>query len=206
MATEESCEALVLAAGSGRRFGGPKLLAPWRDGVLLDGALSAAFAAPARRVILVTGAGASEVARAGEACADRIGAADRLSATHAVDHLQGLSASLKAGVASVSSDAAGVFVFLGDMPLVPPGMAARLVEALAPGQLAAAPVTGGRRGHPVLLTRPLFAPVMALTGDQGAGVLLKTLGDRLALVETDDAGVLRDVDRPDDLDFLAGST
>ncbi|MFA5600050.1 MAG: NTP transferase domain-containing protein, partial [Phenylobacterium sp.] len=57
MATEAGAalEALVLAAGAGRRFGGGKLLAPYRGGVLLDGALAAAFAAPARAGRLVIG-------------------------------------------------------------------------------------------------------------------------------------------------------
>jgi len=49
-------EAIVLAAGSGARFGGAKLTAPWRGGVLLDGALAAAFQAPVRTVTVVTGA------------------------------------------------------------------------------------------------------------------------------------------------------
>ena len=39
-------EAVILAAGSGRRFGGGKLTAAWDAGVLLEGALAAAFAAP----------------------------------------------------------------------------------------------------------------------------------------------------------------
>ncbi|HEY9219590.1 MAG TPA: NTP transferase domain-containing protein, partial [Phenylobacterium sp.] len=39
----------MLAAGAGSRFGGGKLLTPWAGGVLLDGALAAAFAAPVRR-------------------------------------------------------------------------------------------------------------------------------------------------------------
>ena len=39
-------EAIVLAGGSGSRFGGGKLLAPFRGGELIDGALRAAFAAP----------------------------------------------------------------------------------------------------------------------------------------------------------------
>src|SRR5438128_311988 len=47
-------EAVVLAAGQATRFGGGKLTAPWRGGVLLDGVLAAAFAAPVRTVTLVT--------------------------------------------------------------------------------------------------------------------------------------------------------
>ena len=66
MATEApEFEAVVLAAGAGRRFGGGKLLAPWAGGALLDGALAAALAAPARRVIVVTGTAAAEVSRPG---------------------------------------------------------------------------------------------------------------------------------------------
>jgi CTP:molybdopterin cytidylyltransferase MocA len=53
-------EAVVLAAGAGARFGGGKLLAPYMAGVLLDGALAAALAAPACSVTLVTGADAGE--------------------------------------------------------------------------------------------------------------------------------------------------
>ena len=52
MATEgapkTAFEAVILAAGSGSRFGGGKLLAPWGAGVLLEGALAAALAAPVR--------------------------------------------------------------------------------------------------------------------------------------------------------------
>ena len=56
-------EAVVLAAGSGSRFGGGKLLASWGAGVLLEGALAAAFAAPVRDVTVVIGANADAVAK-----------------------------------------------------------------------------------------------------------------------------------------------
>ena len=49
-------DAVVLAAGAAARFGGGKLLAPWRGGLLIEAALDAAFAAPVRSVVLVTGA------------------------------------------------------------------------------------------------------------------------------------------------------
>ena len=55
-------EAIVLAAGSGRRFGGGKLTSPRGDGLLLDGALEAAFAAPVRTVSVVWGADEEGVA------------------------------------------------------------------------------------------------------------------------------------------------
>ena len=188
--------AVVLAAGAGRRFGSGKLLVPWRGGALLDGALDAALAAPVAGVVVVTGAD-SRVESHVRGRDD-----SRLRPVHAVDHAQGLSASLKAGLAALPPEAAGALVFLGDMPLIPRAVLAPLAEALRAGASAAAPVCGGRRGHPAALSRALFADIAGLEGDQGAGRLLDGLGSQLARVETADPGVLADIDRPEDLAAL----
>lgn len=196
---DSALEAIVLAAGAGSRFGGGKLTAPWREGVLLDGALGAAFAAPARSVWMVWGADAA-VADAGRAFAARAGAAPRLRLVRAQRAAEGMGRSLAAGVAALPADCAGAFVFLGDMPAIPHGMAADLAATLRAGAVAAAPVFEGRRGHPVLVSAALFPALMALEGDRGAAAVLAGLGQRLALVPAPDAGVLFDVDRPGDLD------
>lgn len=182
--------ALVLAAGSGSRFGGPKLLAPWRGGVLLDGALEAALAAPVDSVVVVTGANADAVTRA---------VGDRARTVHAADHAQGMAASLKAGLAALPPDATGVVVFLGDMPLAPPDVVRRLVEAIRAGAPAAAPFVAGRRGNPAAFSSSLFGQAAAIDGDRGAREVLDRLGEGLVRVETDDPGVLIDVDRPGDM-------
>lgn len=199
MATGGDWRALVLAAGLSTRFGGPKLLAPWNGGLLIDGALRAAFAAPVAGVTVVTGGHAVGVAAATRAFAERIGQADRLSLVHAADHGEGLSASLRAGIASLPANTAGALVFLADMPSIPPFVARALIPAMTPDHDAAAPTFEGRRGHPVLLGQALFEPIRHLTGDHGAGHLLAGLGERLALVPTYEAGILKDVDRPEDL-------
>jgi molybdenum cofactor cytidylyltransferase len=191
--------AIVLAAGAGRRFGGRKLLAPFEGGVLLDGALTAAFASPAEAVILVTGAEAAEVVAAARAFVERQAEVARLRIVHAADHAEGMGASLRAGAAALPANAAGAFVFLGDMPKVPAALLPRLVEAVEAGAAAAAPVCDGRRGHPVLFGAELFAPLREAAGDEGARAALAGLGQRLALIETEDEGVLFDVDRPEDL-------
>jgi molybdenum cofactor cytidylyltransferase len=193
LATGARLEAIVLAAGSGSRFGGRKLLAPWGEGVLLGAALAAAFAAPARSVTLVTGSDAESVAAAARAF-DR-----RVKIVHAPDHAEGMGASLRTAIASLPADAQGAFVFLGDMPRVPVAVPPQLARALAAGAPAAAPVFDGRRGNPVLIGRQLFPDLLALTGDAGARSVLQGLGDRLALVEAPDDGVLFDVDERTDL-------
>lgn len=195
----QALEAVVLAAGAGRRFGGRKLLAPWDGGVLLEGALAAAFAAPARTVRVVTGADAEALGAAARAFAERSGQADRLHLLHAPDHAEGMGASLRAAIADLPPDAAGAFVFLGDMPRVPRAVPVALARALAAGASAAAPMWQGRRGNPVLLGRALFPQLLRLGGDQGARTVLLALGGALALVEAPDEGVLFDVDEPADL-------
>lgn len=182
--------ALVLAAGSGLRFGGGKLMAPWRGGVLIDGALAAAMAAPVEAVHVVVGADPGVGAHA---------ETRGLTVVEAADHALGLSATLKAGIASLPPGALGVLVFLGDMPLIPHAVLEPLAQALRDGAPAAAPVYEGKLGNPVALSAALFPQVLALEGDRGARILIEGLGERLVRIPSPDDGILLDVDRPDDL-------
>lgn len=200
------CDAVVLAAGAGRRFagqgarssGGRKLLAPFEGRPLIAGALDAAFAAPARRVLLVT-AGDPDLAAIAIDHAEALGRRDDLDIVVAIDAAEGMGASLRTAVGALPPDGEAVFVFLGDMPRTPPGLASALLDALTPDFDAVAPRFGERRGHPVLFGRACFPALRRLGGDVGARQVLIAIGERLALVECSDPGVLFDVDRPRDL-------
>jgi molybdenum cofactor cytidylyltransferase len=197
-AARRPLEAVVLAGGAGTRFGGAKLTHPWRGGVLIDGALAAAFAAPARSVTVVTGADGMVEAGA-QGFADRLGVRARLRIVHCPEYAEGIGATLRTGIASLPADAAGAFVFLGDMPLIPHGVLPLLAAELASGAPAAAPVFDGQRGHPVLFSSALFPELRTLSGDAGARAVLQRLGDGLSLVPAENDGVLVDVDRPDQI-------
>lgn len=196
------CDAVILAAGAGRRFarhpGDRKLLAPFEGRPLAAGALDAAFAAPVRRVLLVTD-GDPDLAAFAADHARGLGRDADLEIVVAADAAEGMGASLRAGIAALPPGADGALVFLGDMPRIPPGLAGDLVRALVPGVDAVAPRFAGRRGHPVLFGRACFPALRALEGDVGARATLAGMGARLALVDSPDAGVLFDVDRPEDL-------
>jgi molybdenum cofactor cytidylyltransferase len=196
------CDAVILAAGAGRRFarhpGDRKLLAPFEGRPLVVGALDAAFAAPVRRVLLVTD-GDPDLAAFAADHARGLGREADFEIVVASEAAEGMGASLRTAIQALSPDSDGVFVFLGDMPCAPPGLADALARARVPGIDAVAPRFEGRRGHPVLFGRACFPALLALSGDVGARALLAGLGDRLALVDSPDAGVLFDVDRPRDL-------
>jgi molybdenum cofactor cytidylyltransferase len=200
MAESESMrlETIVLAAGAGRRFGGRKLLASLEGRPLIVASLDAAFAAPARRVWLATD-GDSELAAIARDQAQSRGRERDLEVIVVTDAAEGMGASLRTVVAALPADATGAFVFLGDMPRIPPGLAQTLAAALASDFDAAAPRFEGRRGHPVLFGRACFPALLALRGDVGAREVLASLGERLVLIDCADDGALFDIDRPEDL-------
>jgi len=181
--------ALVLAAGSATRFGGDKLAATFRNEPVLAHAIRAARAAPVDRVIVVAAPGLAIGMWGGKPPVEVLHIAS-----------DALSASLKAGIAAVH-EAQGAFVFLGDMPLVPHGIALELADRL-PGHFAVVPRCGGRPGHPVLLSRAAFPAVAQLSGDEGAGRLLKRRSD-VDWLDVADRAILFDIDRREDLARLA---
>jgi molybdenum cofactor cytidylyltransferase len=189
-------EAIVLAAGAGRRFGGGKLRALFKGRALIEGALAAAFAAPVRTVSVAIGDDPALIELI-EAFAAARGETGRLRLIPVPDADEGIAASLRAAVAALPAE--GALVFLGDMPSIPTGLAADLAAALDAGTDLAAPFVDGRRGHPVLFGRAWFPRLLALSGDTGGQAILTEAGDRLVRVETDDPGALFDVDRREDL-------
>lgn len=192
---QRSLAAVVLAAGAGRRFGGGKLLAPYEGRPLIAGALSVALAAPVAEVMVAVPSLADPVAEAVRAFSHD----PRLKLVEVQDRDEGMAASLRAAIRALDPASMGVFVFLGDMPRIPHGIAVQLAEALRDGALAVQPLFEGRPGHPALMARALYPQLLALTGDQGARGVLAGLGERLIRLPVEHDGVVFDVDTPEQL-------
>jgi molybdenum cofactor cytidylyltransferase len=87
-----------------------------------------------------------------------------------------------------------------DMPYLMASTTSELVDALRSGAVLAAPCYQGRRGHPVAFSQRFIDALCALDGDSGARHILEQNADRLTPIMTDDAGVLVDIDTPQDLE------
>jgi len=168
-------------------------LAPIDGQPMIRRTAEAMLACAVRPVLVVTGHEADEITAAL--------AGLPVSFHHAPDFAEGMSASLKAGVAVVPAECGAAMICLGDMPFVRPRTFDLLAKAYDPvsGLAALFPTHEGKRGNPVLLARPLFADILRLSGDQGARALLGAIPERVGEIAVDDPGVLRDVDRPDAL-------
>jgi molybdenum cofactor cytidylyltransferase len=125
------------------------------------------------------------------------------------DFAEGLSTSLRTGVAALPADADGALMLLGDMPAVTGPQIDRLIAAFNPveGRSICVPTVGGKRGNPVLWARRFFPEIAAVQGDVGARHLIGEHTDQVCEVEMGDSSVLVDLDTPEALEaFVAGRT
>jgi len=184
---------ILLAAGASRRFGADKL-----THILPDGNLVAVRAC---RNLLAGTDGVLAVVRPGSEELTALLQAEGAEVRVCADAEQGMSASLVFGIRACP-DAAGWLIALADMPWIEPATIRKVADALRSGAAMAAPCWQGRRGHPVGFSRNLGPELVALSGDEGAKTVIQAHLDQLRLVDCDDAGVLRDIDKPEDLQFL----
>jgi nicotine blue oxidoreductase len=184
---------VLLAAGSGRRFGKPKAL------VELGGQALAARAAGVLRdggcdpVLAVIGAAADEVRATLPAGVEPVVAAGYES---------GMGASLAAGVEAVLAldpRPTAALVHLVDMPAVGPAAIRRVVSRATTEYAIARASYGARPGNPVLFGYAWLPELSGhLGGDEGARSWLRARSE-VALVECGDVGDPSDVDTPHDL-------
>lgn len=184
---------LLLAAGAGRRMGGPKGLLRDPDGTpWVVRSARALLAGGCTCVVVVTGASGPDVA----ALAASV---DGVRTVQADDWAEGMGASLRTGLAALAGDPGSVAAVVGlvDTPGVTADVVARLVARAGdggPDGLARA-AFGGVPGHPVVLGRAHWDGVRAAArGDAGAREYLR--GRAVALVECGDVGHGEDVDTP----------
>jgi len=184
---------LLLAAGSASRFraatGRDKLAEPIPLGLPCAGmpVIAAAFSALRPAVDEVVAVVDRDNRRA-------IGLVEALGGTALACTSGGTGESIALGVAA-RPDAAGWLVALADMPFIRTATIRAVAQALMRADLVA-PSHGGMRGHPVGFGRKHKAALLALRGDQGARAILAA--SQPLLIATDDAGVLRDIDAPED--------
>jgi CTP:molybdopterin cytidylyltransferase MocA len=161
--------AVVLAAGAGSRFGGPK------QQLLLPAVLDALRASSVEELVVVAGAYPLDVDAPVVECPE---------------WELGPGASLRCGLNALSPEAEAGVVVLADGPDLAPAAVDRVIEAWrrGAGEILAASY-GGERGHPVLLGRSVWSRIP----HEGARAF------EPVLIPCDDLGPPGDIDRPDQL-------
>jgi molybdenum cofactor cytidylyltransferase len=190
--------AVILAAGRSRRMAPHnKLLLKDKTGKpMVARVVENVLSSHARPILVVTGHQSMEV----EAAL----AGKPVRFVHAPEYAEGLSASLKAGIAAVPEECAAALVCLGDMPLVTGRIIDRLLATYDrdEGRQIVLPTFRGKQGNPMLWDRRFFPEILQVAGDSGARFLLGRHLESVAEVEVGEDSVLRDFDTTDELATL----
>lgn len=187
--------AIILAAGSSRRFGADnKLLAEVDGRPLVAGVIAAAEAAGLAPILVVTGHEAERIVAATAAAGRRF--------VHNPRHGEGIGTSIAAGIAALGADVEGALVAQGDMPAVTADLVHRLLGPFVAGgceRIVHPVLADGRQGNPVIWPRRLFASLMTLTGDRGGKRLIEAEGEAAARIAVAGDGAMADIDTQDEL-------
>ncbi len=182
--------AIVLAAGESRRFGSHKQLVRIAGRPLLHTAVTRAAEVTGSSLIVVLGCGAAE-----------LGALLKHSPGSIVinqEWREGLSSSIRAGIARLPLTCSGAMLLLADQPLVSADDLRRLAGTWRKQpQYTVAALYSGTMGVPAIFPRSLFQELLQLRGDSGARALLRRNTDRVVRVPMPSAAV--DIDTPEDL-------
>ncbi|HET6436416.1 MAG TPA: NTP transferase domain-containing protein [Anaeromyxobacter sp.] len=179
--------ALVLAAGVSSRMRQLKPLLPFAGSTVLERAVRTFLDAGVRNVTAVLGHQGERL----RPILDALG----VRCIENPDFQSGMYSSVVAGVSALGSGVEGVFVLPADMPAV----RSRTVELLAhvfqgSGAAVVYPMFRGRRGHPPLISRRLFAAIVGGDGEGGLQQLLARHDENACAVRVLDEGVVLDLD------------
>lgn len=185
--TDADVAGLILAAGAGRRFGGPKALATIDGERLVDRAVRIVAEGGCDPVFVVEGAA-------------RLGIVEGATMVHAGSWREGMGASLRAGLTAMPEYLDGCVVMLVDTPWLTPAAVHRVIAAWPeepPDTGALVATYEGRRGHPVLLGHRVWDAVVELAvGDEGARTWMRTYADQVVEVDCSGLADPTDVDEP----------
>lgn len=185
--------AIVLAAGEARRMGQFKLLLPWEGKTILEHVLDNLLQSQVNEVILVLGHEAHRILK-------KI-PTQKIKVVINTDYREGMSSSLRKGLAAMKEKSTAFLVVLADQPGIRKEIINQLIQSFHKSRekrKIVLPTYKGRRGHPVLFSIQYHEEILRLRGDIGARQILKDHPEHTIEVEIDSDTILLDIDTPED--------
>lgn len=184
--------AVVLSAGESSRMGRPKALLPIEGETFIGRIVTALKRTQVGKIVVVLGHNAEELAAAIRPLAVEI--------LVNPDYKLGQLSSLQVAARHLQNDADcdGMLLHLVDHPYIDAALVDRMIQRFheTPKDIVV-PRWRGKRGHPVLFSRRLFAELLAAPLDQGAKAVVNAHANETLEIETDEEGIALDIDTPE---------
>jgi molybdenum cofactor cytidylyltransferase len=182
---------IILAAGESKRMKSPKMLLPYRGRTFIENVIDSVKVSKVDGVMVVLGSHSDDILKV----------TGNLSVVHCYNEnfVEGMLSSVKCGFSSLPDGAGTAVVLLGDQPMVSPEIINMLISAYhKSGKGIIIPVHNSERGHPILIDLKYREEVLDLDPEIGLKALSQKFPFDVLEVETDDRGVLTDIDTQED--------
>ena len=192
----EKIGAVILAAGESKRMGFPKQLIEICGEKIIRIVVKKVLNVGFGDIVVVLGHMAGDIARYID---DMIGIKIIVNPRYR----EGMSTSLIEGIKNLRQDIEAFMVILGDQPFVLKETMEKIIETyygMERKPLMVVPTYRGLRGNPVLISSRIAKEIMSLRGDIGARALMERYKAYISYIETQDPGVVLDIDTKEDLE------
>ena len=200
MTPKKPTAGIILAAGMSERFkDGPKQLLKLKGGYMIEYVIRASLDSKLNRIFLVLGHYHNKILKA-LAGNIKYFKHDRLEIIINRQYRQGMSSSVRAGLASIGNKFGSVMFLLGDQPMVDSILIDLMLKRFYKSDKnICVPVYKEERGNPTIFSREHFNLLQRVKGDSGGRRIILANPDDILKIETDSPACVFNIDTMNDV-------
>jgi molybdenum cofactor cytidylyltransferase len=184
--------AVVLSAGESSRMGRPKALLPIDGQTFIERIVAALKQTRVGKIIVILGHNASEL----QPKISHLPVEILINTDYKLGQLSSLQLAVRH--LQLDHDCDGMLVHLVDHPYLTPALVQEMIRRFyETKKRIIVPKFHGKRGHPVIFSRELFAELLSAPVDQGAKAVVNAHRADTLEIETEEAGIALDIDTPE---------
>jgi molybdenum cofactor cytidylyltransferase len=184
--------AVVLSAGESSRMGRPKALLPIDGETFIERIVAALKQTRVGKIIVILGHNASEL----QPKISHLPVEILINTDYKLGQLSSLQLAVRH--LQLDHDCDGMLVHLVDHPYLTPALVQEMIRRFyETKKRIIVPKFHGKRGHPVIFSRELFAELLSAPADQGAKAVVNAHRADTLEIETEEAGIALDIDTPE---------
>jgi len=182
---------IILAAGESKRMGKPKMLMSYRGKTIIESVIDKVAGSNVDKLMVVLGSSGNEI--------EKIIISKPVKCCFNENYHQGMLSSVKCGLRSLPGGFGAALIFLGDQPMVEISVINSVIDAWRhSGKGIVIPVTGNKRGHPLLIESRYRVEIETLDLQESLRTFIQRFSDDVQEIEVNASSILKDIDTLED--------